>query len=174
MCVFVSVHYSLGYRLLLSPWELIREKLWLGWSRAESFLFCDCHFRFSRHLIFSLSLSVRCISCTQLVHVCLENVFQPLNGGIEHLMNFLCRGRVLYDRGARGEGNIYRDISIGKFTGGRWWNDEVRGRLSWKEFEAHSSMWNSILYFLDRYPFRDREEGGEEGGCKYLKDDIFG
>lgn len=56
-------------------------------------------------------------------------------------------------RGARGEGNIYRDISIGKFTGGRWWNDEVRGRLSWKEFEAHSSMWNSILYFLDRYPF---------------------
>lgn len=119
-------------------------------------------------------LSVRCISCTQLVHVCLENVFQPLNGGIEHLMNFLCRGRVLYDRGARGEGNIYRDISIGKFTGGRWWNDEVRGRLSWKEFEAHSSMWNSILYFLDRYPFRDREEGGEKGGCKYLKDDIFG
>lgn len=153
VCAFVSVHYSLGYRLLLSPWELIREKLWLKWSRAGPFLFHDCHFRFSRHPIFSLSLSLFDVYPVH-SRTYVWKMFFNRSTEASSILWISYAGDAYYaSRGARGEGNIYRDISIGKFTGGRWWNDEVRGRLSWKEFEAHSSMWNSILYFLDRYPF---------------------
>lgn len=59
----------------------------------------------------------------------------------------------------RVEAREEREISIGIFLLESLPEDDdgmtrkIRGRLSWKEFEAHSSMWNSILYFLDRYPF---------------------
>lgn len=111
VCAFVSVHYSLGYRLLLSPWELIREKLWLKWSRAGPFLFHDCHFRFSRHPIFSLSLSL----CSTYILYTAARMFGKCFSTVQR------RHRASYEfpmqgtRIMRVEAREEREISIGIF-----------------------------------------------------------
>lgn len=168
VCAFVSVHYSLGYRLLLSPWELIREKLWLKRSRAGPFLFHDCHFRFSRHPIFSLSLSL----CSTYILYTAARMFGKCFSTVQR------RHRASYEfpmqgtRIMRVEAREEREISIGIFLleslpedddGMTRFVEDYRGRnsrpiprcgtrfyifsidtLSWSGEEGDANIWKTI------------------------------